>query len=172
MRNRFWLTYVILLVAQIILGDMLNLTQAVTLIFLPVMILSLPITMSTNTVMLIAFGTGLAADFFTRGQLGLCALSLVPVALCRGLIIRLIFGNELVSRKEDLSIRRHGLPRMTLCILIATALFFAIYVPVDCAGTRPFSFILLRFLLSTLVSVVVSLFIAGLLTPKETDRWN
>ena len=71
MRQRYVFTYLVLLVIQIICGGLLNLSQYVVLCFLPVMILSLPITRSTPRVLVTAFVTGLAVDFFTDGVLGL-----------------------------------------------------------------------------------------------------
>lgn len=172
MNSRYWLTYLILLIAQIILGDMLNLSQYITLFFLPVMILSLPVSIGSTKAMAIAFATGFAVDFFTHGVLGLTISALVPVALSRLLVLKLVFGNELLARKEDLSVHKQGMLKVAVATLMSTALFLAIYVPVDCAGARPFSFIAARILLSLLVSVPVSLYAANLLSVKEADRWN
>ena len=57
MRQRYILTYLILLVIQIILGDLLNLSQYVVICFLPVMILSLPITYNTTQLLVISFAS-------------------------------------------------------------------------------------------------------------------
>lgn len=172
MNNRYWLTYLLLLVAQIILGDMLNLSQHVTLFFLPIMILSLPISYGAIHSMAIAFATGFAVDFFTHGVLGLTIMALVPVAFTRELVIKLVFGNELVARQEDLSVHKQGLPKAALAALISTALFLLIYIPVDCAGARSFGFVAGKIVLSLLVSLPASLYAAWLLSIKEADRWN
>ena len=172
MINKYWLTYLLLLIAQIILGDVLDLSQHVVLFFLPLMILSLPISYGSIHTMIVAFLTGFAVDFFTHGVLGLTVMALVPVAFTRELVIKLVFGNELVARQEDLSVHKQGFPKVALAALISTALFLLIYVPVDCAGARPFGFVVSKILLSLLVSIPVSLYAARLLSIKEADRWN
>jgi hypothetical protein len=172
MRQRYIVTYIILLAVQIVLADLLNLSQYIVLSFLPVMIMSLPITHSGPRVMIIAFATGLAVDFFTHGVPGLTAAALLPVAFARNGIIRLVFGNELFSRKEDISIHKQGPGKVLLSILIATVLYFLIYIPLDCAGTRPSGFVTARILLSVALSTAVSFFVAGILAPLEADRWR
>ena len=147
MRQRYILTYLILLVIQIILGDLLNLSQYVVICFLPVMILSLPITYNTTRLLVISFASALAVDFFTNGMLGLTTCALLPVALARNRLIRLVFGTELMSRQEDISIHKQGGGKVFLTILLATTLFFAVFIPIDCAGTRSMSFMATRFLL-------------------------
>ena len=172
MRQRYIITYIILVAIQIIFGGLLNLSQYVVLSILPVMIMSLPITHSTPRLLLTAFVTGLAVDFFTNGVMGLTVCALLPVAFARNWLIRLVFGTELLSRQEDISIHKQGPGKVLLSILLATTLFFAIYVPFDCAGTRPAGFIALRILLSVVLSTPVSYYVAGVLAPREADRWR
>ncbi len=172
MKQRYIFTYLVLLVIQIICGGLLNLSQYVVLCFLPVMILSLPITLSTPGVLVTAFLTGFAVDFFTDGVLGLTICALLPVAFTRNALIRLVFGTELLSRQEDISIHKQGPAKVLLAILLATTLFFLIYIPVDCAGTRSGGFIALRMFLSVAMSTPVSFYIAGVLAPREADRWR
>lgn len=172
MRQRYIFTYLVLLAIQIVLGGLLNLSQYVVVVFLPVMIMSLPITHSTPRLLLIAFVSGLAVDFFTNGVLGLTTCALLPVALARNSLIRLVFGTELLSRQEDISIHKQGPAKVLLAILLATTLFFLIYTPVDCAGTRPAGFVALRMLLSIALSTPVSYYVAGVLAPREADRWR
>lgn len=172
MRQRYIFTYLVLLGIQIVFGGLLNLSQYVVLCFLPVMILSLPITYGTPRLLLIAFASGLAVDFLTNGVLGLTTCALLPVALARNALIRLVFGTELLSRQEDISIHKQGPAKVLLAILLATTLFFLIYIPVDCAGTRPTGFMALRMLLSIALSTPVSYYAAGVLAPREADRWR
>ena len=54
MRQRYIFTYLVLLAIQIVFGGLLNLSQYVVVVFLPVMILSLPITHGTPRLLLIA----------------------------------------------------------------------------------------------------------------------
>lgn len=172
MRSAFVWTYIALVAAQVVLGNFLNLSPFVVLCFLPAMILCLPARMSQPLVMVTAFVTGLAVDFTTHGILGLTAASLVLTAFCRNFIISLVFGDEVIARRENISPRKQGLPKVALGILLCSAVFFAAYVWIDAAGTRSFGFNLLRMLLSTLLATPVSVPVAGLLSEEEGGIWK
>ena len=172
MRPRFVISFIAMIAIQIMLGGLLNLTQYLVISILPVMIICLPITFSTSRVLLVAFLTSLVVDFFTDGAMGLSAVALLPVAVTRNSLIRLVFGSELLSRREDISIHKQGTGKVLLAIFLATTLYCLVFVPVDCAGTRPLSFIAPRILLSVAVSTALSYYVAGVLAPREADRWN
>lgn len=163
MRNPgYAVIFLLLAIAQVLLWNFFNFSQYVMLVFLPVMILCLPVRRSTVYAMVLAFLTGFAIDFFASGMMGLTSLALVPVGLCRKGIIRLVCGEEVFSRGENISIKRQGLPKMTLCILMSTAIFLAVYIWADGAGTRPLWFNLVKFASSLLLGTIISLFIANL----------
>lgn len=164
MRTRFWLIYLLILAADILLGNFLNAGPWICITLLPVLVLCLPVGYGGPAAMGIAFATAFAADFFTHGILGLNVMALLPAAFSHRWIISLVFGSEVYARGEDLSLRRQGLPKMMLALLISTALFFAVYVWVDAAGTRSFGFNTLRWLASTLASTLVQGFLTGFLS--------
>ena len=172
MRSRFVISFIAMIAIQVMLGGLINLSQYLVICILPVMIMCLPITFGTGRVLLVAFVASLVVDFFTDGALGLTAVALLPVAFTRNSLIRLVFGSELLSRREDISIHKQGAGKVLLAILLATTLYFLVFVPVDCAGTRPLSFIALRILLSVAVSTALSYYVAGVLSPREADRWS
>ena len=93
MRPRFVISFIAMIAIQIMLGGLLNLTQYLVISILPVMIICLPITFSTSRVLLVAFLTSLVVDFFTDGAMGLSAVALLPVAVTRYALIRLVFGS-------------------------------------------------------------------------------
>ena len=165
-KGRFILLYLTLLVAQIIICNYFSLSNYVLISVLPVLILVLPHRMNTILVMLIAFVSGLAVDFFSTGMLGITSFALVPSALGRNMLINMVFGDESGSRDEELSIARFGVLKMALAILLSCAGFFLIYIWVDAAGTVRFWPSVLRWLLSVLVSTPVCLYIASLLRPE------
>jgi hypothetical protein len=166
-KSGFWLIYLILLVAQLLLSTYANFSPYVMVTLLPVMVLCMPIRMDTLPAMLIAFASGLFVDLFSEGLLGLNALALVPVAYARYSIIRLIFGGELFAREEDFSIHRSGFWKVVVAILLSTTLFVAVYVWADGAGTRPFLFNAIRFAASLAVSTGLSLLVVDLLAPDS-----
>ena len=166
---RYIMTFLLLVVLQIIICNYLNLSQYLSLSVLPMAIMLLPIGCGTVTAMLIAFASGLAVDFLCDGLPGLQALSLVAVAYARTGIIRLVFGSEVFARKENISISKHGLGKVALALAMAQAIFLVIYIIADGAATRPLWFNSLKWLLSVLLGVLVSLVITPLVAPDNRD---
>lgn len=166
-KSGFWLIYLIMLVAQLLLTTYANFSPYVTVALLPVMVLCIPIRVPTLPAMLIAFASGLFVDLLSEGLLGLNALALVPVAFGRYTVIRLIFGRELFAREEDFSVHRSGFGKVATSVVLCTALFLAIYILVDSAGTRPFAFNAIRFAASLVVSTGLSLLVVDLLAPDS-----
>ncbi len=164
-KSNFFLVYAILAVAQMLLCNYLHVSPYLTLSILPVMVLCIPIRVPTFWAMVIAFLTGLGVDLLAEGILGLNVLALVPVAFARKEIIRLILGGELFARKEDFTLRKNGFVPVALAVFIVQALFLAIYIWADGAGTRPFSFNAIRFGVSLAAGVLVSLLVVDILAP-------
>lgn len=168
-KTRFFTTFLLLLLVQICIANFFRLSQYVTLSILPAMILLIPIRHGNVTALLIAFVTGLAVDLLSDGLIGLNALALVPVAFCRLGIIRLIFGDEVFARKEDISIPRQGVWKMSVAIFMALAIFLFIYIWADGAGTRPLWFNGIRLAASLAGSYILSIFVANILAPERTS---
>lgn len=168
----FLLLFILLLAAQVVLGNYCNFTRYFTLTFLPVMVLCIPIKRNTIFCLIAAFVTGFICDFLQDGMLGLTILALVPVGLLRRGIIQLVFGSEVFSRGEDISFRRQGVGKMALATAIVTGIFLAIYILVDCAGTMPRWFCFFRWLISLVGDTLIGLFAADLLTKDEYGRWR
>lgn len=166
----FVILFLILLVVQVLLMQFFNFSRLVMINFLPVMILCIPINRGSIFSMLIAFVTGLAADFFGDGMLGLSSIALVPLAFARIGIIRLVFGSEVIVRGDNISLRKQGIPKMALATLLSCSIFTLIYVIADAAGTMPFWLLSARIICSLLASTLVSFFVADLLTSDE--RWR
>lgn len=157
MKDRYWLIYILLVAVQIVLGNFLNLGQMITVCLLPLLVLSLPVKYSSPAVLLITFATAMVVDVLTHGIPGLGTVALLPVAAGKRWIIQAVFGGELYARGEDLSVHKQGVPKIALAVLLATAVYFAVFVWVDAAGTRSFGFCTLRWLLSTLVSTLLEI---------------
>lgn len=164
MKNNFWIPYIILVIAQMILYNYCRFTPYLILTILPVIVFCIPTSVNSLIAMLIAFGTGLAVDYFSEGIIGLNAASLVPVALIRRPLTSLLFGSDPFERKESISIRKYGFARMSMAMLIAIILFLIIYILLDCAGSRPAWFIFATLACSTVASYLLSLTIINHLT--------
>lgn len=171
MRNgKFYLIYVILLVAQIVLSGLLDFTQLFTPALLPAMILCVPLAVGTPVTLVIAFVSGFLVDFFSGGVLGLTCTALLPAALMKNIFLRICFDNDTYSRMNDLSVKKLGLGRILSCAFMMTALFMVIYVWIDGAGTRPFLFNLGRFLVSSAANVLLSIVVVDLLLAQNERR--
>ena len=169
--NEFTLKFFLLLIAQILIWNYFNFSQYLTVVFLPAMILVLPIERSTNHAMVLSFICGLFVDFFC-GMMGLTSLALVLAAFIRRPVIRLSLGTEVFSRNENISFHRQSWAKILLAILLLTAAFLVVYIWADGAGTRPTWFNIVRFLLSLLVSTGVSLFVADILCSDLGEKWK
>ena len=163
---RFAIIFAILTVVQIVLCNYLNLSRFVVLSILPVLVLMLPIRWGNIPMMFAGFALGFVVDFFSTGMLGLTSVALVPAALSRNGLVMLLFGDELGTREGDLGASRFGIPKFVLATLMMCALYFAVYVWVDAAGTLGFWAMALRFALSVLVSTPVCILVARILRPE------
>lgn len=165
--NNYIFTYILMAMAQVLLCNYLHISHYVMLSILPVIVLALPIRINTTAAMIIAFATGLSVDFLAEGMIGLNALSLVPVAYVRKGVCKALFGEEMIIRNEDFSVRKYGIPKVATAIAIVQSLFLFIYIWADGAMARPFSFSLLRFICSDVAGIITSLLIIGLLTTDD-----
>lgn len=155
----------LLLIAQILVNNYFNFSQLVTITILPVLILCIPIKISSSWLVIIAFFAGFIADFFSTGALGLTSAALLPVGILRNSILKLIFGEELFLREEELSTARQGSFKIGLAVSLSLAVFLVLYIWLDAAGTRPFWFNAARFGISFPVSFIASLLISKMLRP-------
>ena len=163
----FFLVYFLLTVAQLLICNYFHLTPYVTLSILPVMVLCIPIKYSTVAALFIAFGTGLSVDLLAEGLLGLNTFALLPVALVRRPLIRLVFGDEVFARNEDFSVKKNGFGKVSGAIVIAQALFLALYIWADGAGTRPFWFNMARFSASLAAGYILAVILIDTLAPDS-----
>ena len=168
-KKTFWIAYILLLATQLLISNYFRFTPYIMLSILPVMVLCITTRLDTLWTLLIAFATGLTVDLLSEGVLGLNALALVPVAFFRNPIIQLIFGKELFARKEDFTLRSSGFAQVGLALLLAQALFLALYIWADGAGMRPFSFNLYRFLASLGAGFLLSLLTLNVLATDSRE---
>lgn len=164
--------FILLFVVQLLVWNYFNFLQYVFIVFLPVMLLCLPIERGSISLMLLAFVLGVAADFLVNGQLGLTALALVPVAALRRTVIQLVFGNEILARGEELSFHRQRYTKFATATLMLTSVFLLVYLWVDGAGMYSLGFLALKYVISLLVSTAVSVPVAYLLLEESTGKWN
>ena len=161
------LTYILMVIVQMFICNYFHFSMYVTLSMLPAMVLCIPLSVNTSLAMVIAFATGLATDVFSDAVLGLNAMSLVPVALARKYIIRTFIGEETVEREESFSFRKNGLGKVSASSALCELIFFAIYIIMDGAGTRPVWFNISRLCASMAASYILSLIAIHMLSSED-----
>lgn len=166
----FHILFIILLILQVLLMQFFTFSRFVMINFLPVMILCIPIDKGNIFAMIVAFVTGLVVDFIGDGMLGLTSLALVPTALSRLFILRIVFGSEIIARGDNISVRKQGVPKMLLASFITCSLFNIIYISIDAAGTMAPWLLIIRLLCTSVASTLVSFFVADLLT--SDNKWK
>ena len=87
-------------------------------------------------------------------------------------MVWLVFGNEVYSRAENLSVERQGWRKVVFSILLVTLLFLLIYIAVDSAGTRPFWIDVVKCAVSLAVAVPLSFYIVSTLSSEGGSRWR
>ena len=165
--QNFGILYVLLLICQIALCNFSPSGPYIMLTMLPAMILCMPLTVSTISCMLIAFASGLAVDWLSEGLIGINAASLIPVALVRKGIIRIYFGEDLITRKDSFSFNKYGTVKVSAAILTSLTVFLGIYIMLDGAGTRTPLFNLAYFGASLICNWLLSLIVTHILTPND-----
>jgi hypothetical protein len=168
MRNPiFGIAYILLVIVQMIICNYFQFSPYFVISILPAMVLCIPLTISTNLCMLLALITGLSVDWLAEGLIGINAASLVPVALARKSIVKMFFGEDLISRGDSFSFNKFGTAKVSAALMSAIAIFLLFYVMLDGAGTRPMWFNLAYFGASLVCNWLLALLVTHLLTPDD-----
>ncbi len=165
--QNYGLIFIILLICQVLLCNYTNLGPYVMLTMLPAMILCLPTRINAAACLVIAFACGFATDWLADGLLGLNVAALLPVALIRKGTIRIFFGEDLIVRNDSFSIRKNGLGKVSFALVMLTAIFLAVYIFLDGAGTRPFWFCAIKFGVSLVCNWGLGLLVIKALTTDD-----
>ena len=165
--QNFGLLYCMMLICQIVLSTYSPIGPYITLTVLPAMILCIPTSVSTLACMFIAFASGLCVDWLSEGLIGINAAAIVPVALARRSIVKIFFGEDLITRKDSFSFNKYGTAKVSAAITTSIAIFLAMYIMLDGAGTRPLWFNTVSFLASLLCNWLLGLIVTHTLTPDD-----
>lgn len=166
---QFILLGVILVLAQVIVFNHICLFNvAVPLVFI-YLIVRLPITLSVNWTLTIAFALGLIVDVFSDTY-GMNALACTILAMLRKPVIRLY-----VPREEDLTRPEPSMLSLGMAVylkyLLTMTLIYCTFIFVIEAFTffNPLQLVL-RIICSTILSLVIMLGIDSLMTPRSEKR--
>lgn len=170
--SRVFQIYLLGCLAQCLIGAHWFFSPYLLLCLLPGLLLALPVSRKISPILFTAFFSGLAVDFFTDGMLGLSSCALLPVALLRNPLYRLLGGEEIFTYK-DASPLSHISPWGTLFAnLVACLLFFCVYVWADGAGLRPFDFNAARVVVSSICSAALCTLLGRFIFVDKEQRWR
>lgn len=170
--ERFLLRYLLLLLCQILLSALCNLSQYAVIAILPVLIIAIPMKFNSHFTMVVAFLTGLLVDFFATGVPGLTVVPLLVIAAMRRPFCQLVFGEASFMRQGGFNVARQGAARTLLVIAVPLALYLAVFLMVDGAGMRSFWFNVLKFFISGIVSYPACYVALNVLLSENRQRWN
>lgn len=165
--QHFGILYTLLVIGQIILSNYSDLGPYVMLTMLPAMVLCIPTSIGTSAGMLIAFASGLSVDWLSEGILGLNAAALVPVALMRKGIIKIFLGEDLIARGDNFSYKKNGFVKVSIAQVVSLAIFLALYIILDGAGTLPALFCLTKGGISLLCNFFLAIIVTNILSPDD-----
>ncbi len=169
---RFAIVFLLLTVAQCVVGAGVFLSPYVMLSILPLLILAVPVRRGTISLMFIAFATGFAVDFFTDGALGLSSAALLCVVLVKKPVIDFLGSEDAVTRKDFSPMVRFTSLQCAMCLATASLIYFCIYVWLDGAAMRPLWFNLARIGGSTVASTVLGLIVWKFIFFNSDQRWK
>ncbi len=160
---------VILVVLQLVICNYIDFGPYVVVSLLPAVVLFMPLRFNSITDMLFAFAMALAVDLLADGVLGLNVAALLPAAYCRRPLIRAMFGEDMLSRESQMSLKKNGHIKVISAVVILDALFLLIYIFFDGAVERPAGFFFARFFASLGANIFTAPFLALSLSDKSND---
>lgn len=147
MKKHYIFVFVLLCIVQLLINNYFNLSQYLLLSLLPLAIFILPVGQNSSIVdLLLAFIVGLLVDFLSSPLIGISSCSLLLLALVKKPLISNLFGEEVICQ---------SLRELILLFSAGCATYFLPYVLIDCAGVRPWPFILIKWLCSSASSALV-----------------
>jgi len=165
--QHFGTLYFLLVIGQVILCNYAQLGPYIILSMLPAMIFCIPTAVSTISCMFIAFASGLAVDWLSEGIIGLNAAAALPAAFLRRGMIRIFLGEDLITRGDRFSFKKNGVGKISVALILNTAIFLTVYIFLDGAGTRPVWFNMTRLGVSLALNFLLGLIVTGILTPDD-----
>ena len=167
MGNNFRVLYTLLVICQVLICNYFQFSPYAMISILPVMVLCIPLNVSTVRCMLMAFASALAVDWLAEGIIGLNAAAILPVAMLRKPVIRAYFGEDLITRKDSFTFSKYGFAKVSAAMITCILIFLLVYIILDGAGTKDLWFNLTRGFFSLTSSYLISLIAVRTLSPDD-----
>lgn len=165
-RSNPW--YIVLAVLiQIVISNFVYTGPYINVTLLPFIVLTMPMGWSTVKVMTIATVSALPVDFFAEGVAGLNMAALLLSVIVWEIFANAFTANGQREREGIMSIEWLGRWRYLLLTVSVLTVFLIIHTVLECAGTRPASFIALKITLSCLVNTPLYFLLQAVLLKKH-----
>lgn len=160
---------VLLLLAQMLIFSNINLSSFINPYIFPLFILLLPFETPRWLLILIGFSSGLLLDFFL-GSTGMHAATCLLIGYARPFLINIITpkGTEF---EISPNVYAQGLSWFVVYLGITMLVYLSVYFFIEAATFLNFFYMLLKILLSTLVSVSFMLIFLFLFSSKKKRRF-
>jgi len=153
------ITYVLVILIQIIAGNHINLGPLVYVCLLPVLIVNLPLDQEPYFSILISFGLGLAVDVLSDGVLGLNAGAAAITSLASKPLFYPIFQKNNYSKKFIPPIRESGILPHINYMAVMLLVFFIFYIAFDGFTKTAFLTSVIRLALNVAVNLALILIV-------------
>ena len=148
--------YLLVLVLQVVIGNHLDTGVWIFVSLLPLIVVGFPPQWDIRLSMLAAFALGLTVDLMTGGVVGVNAAACVVLALVKDPLYRAIVNQDGQNPAWTPTLRSIEWGGYVKFSLACFAVYLFVFSTLDCFSLRPFFFILLKTLLSTLVSTALA----------------
>lgn len=146
---------ILLLIAQGIIGNYLNITIYLSIALPSFVILMLPCKLKTIWTILIAFALGIITDILGNEILGITSAALTAAAVCRKGILNISIKKEILNSEAYLSHPAISIAHFAIYAAVFLAIYFMVYIPLDNSGFTPFFPISLRFVISLATNLLL-----------------
>jgi len=159
----------LLLMLQVLIFSHINFSAFVNPYVFPLFILLLPFETPRWLLMLLGFAAGLALDIFLNST-GMHAAACLLIGYLRPFLISIITpkGTEF---EISPNIYAQGLTWFVVYLGVATAIYLGFYFLLEAATFLNFFFLLLKTILSTIISVAFMLIFLYLFSSKKVRRF-
>lgn len=146
---------VLLVIIQMVITNFIYLGPYITISILPFTILMMPLGWRTWQILLGAAAVSVPVDLLAEGVLGMNMAALLPTVFVRQWMIFLYTPANQRDREGLISSEWLGNIRLILMIALMLATFLFIYTILECAGTRPMSFVCFKFIISLVINTLL-----------------
>lgn len=156
----FW-NFLILMLAQILMNNMMDLGLYAKVLIYPLFILNFPVTGNTPLLLAIAFATGLPVDLMSLDMSGLYTASILPVVLMRPYLYRLTCSKTSMYYENDPMDNYIPYSNLIPYYISGILVFELIYFGLETVfGSGTAGMFLLRTLVSSLINIPLVLLLA------------